>query len=550
MINIQKVNQFLITIYYLKLSQILWRIYYFIKPRYLNSIPKNCEINLLKPKTKWLKKSNSILDKNKFIFLNKTNHIRTDLSLEKQDFNKLWLYNLNYFDYLNSELSKVNQNFSIEFIDRWIREIKTPQYFGYDPYPTSLRIVNWIKFYLVKGHIKDNVKSSLFIQTELLFYNLEWHLLGNHILANAKALIYSGLFFQGKTSKKWKSTGIQIYKKQIKAQILPDGGHFEKSPMYHSIILEDILDLINISSNNHHLLPKDFVNELVSTAEKMLSWLRVMSYKNGETPHFNDSTKNISHNIKTLTKYAKSLNIKTLGLYNIDNKISVRHLRSSGFLRIDQTNATSFLDVGSIGASYIPGHAHADTLSFETSFFNQRFFVNIGISTYEKSDRRYLERSTKSHNTVEVDKRNSSDIWSSFRVAARAKIVHLQTNKNKNKSIISCSHNGYNTIIKKNYHNRKWIFQQNKIIIMDNITLIDSSAIAHFILHPNIDVIKNKTNKNYTLINNNKRVNFTVESGKEEIVKKLYASEFGVLSYTKCIAIKLHKGKSKISLSW
>ena len=37
-----------------------------------------------------------------------------------------------------------------------------------------------------------------------------------------------------------------ILKKELSEQILPDGGHYELSPMYHSIILEDILDLHNI----------------------------------------------------------------------------------------------------------------------------------------------------------------------------------------------------------------------------------------------------------------------------------------------------------------
>ena len=83
--------------------------------------------------------------------------------------------------------------------------------------------------------------------------------------------------------------------------------------------------------------------------------------------------------------------------------MSIKKLQSSGFIRVDQ-KMLQVLDVGSIGASYIPGHAHADTLSFEASFL-KRFFLNLGVSTYENSYRRILERSTKSHNTVEVDKK-------------------------------------------------------------------------------------------------------------------------------------------------
>ena len=66
-------------------------------------------------------------------------------------------------------------------------------------------------------------------------------------------------------------------------------------------------------------------------------------------------------------------------------------------------------------------------------FFDQRFFVNLGVSTYETSKRRLLERSTKSHNTVEINKKNSSDVWSSFRVASRASTFDLKTKKLKKK---------------------------------------------------------------------------------------------------------------------
>ena len=170
--------------------------------------------------------------------------------------------------------------------------------------------------------------------------------------------------------------GIHIYKKQLKDQILQDGGHFEKSPMYHAIILEDILDIINLSNNNS-ILPSDFREQLIETAEKMLSWLNIMSYKNGETPNFNDNANNISHNIIDISKYAKRLGIKTFKPIKKNSELKIKDLNHSGFFRIDQPNVTSFLDIGSIGAPYIAGHAHADTLSFETSFFDQRFFCEF-----------------------------------------------------------------------------------------------------------------------------------------------------------------------------
>ena len=78
------------------------------------------------------------------------------------------------------------------------------------------------------------------------------------------------------------------------------------------------------------------------------------------------------------------------------------------------------LDVASIGPDYLPGHGHADTLSFEMSLFGKRTLVNRGISQYG-IEVRQVERGTAAHNTVVINNENSSEVWSGFRVARRAR---------------------------------------------------------------------------------------------------------------------------------
>ena len=68
-----------------------------------------------------------------------------------------------------------------------------------------------------------------------------------HLFANAKALVFAGLFFEGNEGRKWLNTGLKILEKELREQILEDGGQFELSPMYHALAVEDLLDLINIS---------------------------------------------------------------------------------------------------------------------------------------------------------------------------------------------------------------------------------------------------------------------------------------------------------------
>ena len=40
--------------------------------------------------------------------------------------------------------------------------------------------------------------------------------------------------------------------KELDEQILPDGSHYEQSPMYHCILLDRLLDCYNASINRGH----------------------------------------------------------------------------------------------------------------------------------------------------------------------------------------------------------------------------------------------------------------------------------------------------------
>jgi uncharacterized heparinase superfamily protein len=96
-------------------------------------------------------------------------------------------------------------------------------------------------------------------------------------------------------------------------------------------------------------------------------------------------------------------------------------LRESGYFRRDGPNFVFFMDVGEVGPTYLPGHAHCDMLSLELWAHGRPILVDTGTSTYEPGELRMWERSTAAHNTVQVGDREQSEIWRSFRVARRAR---------------------------------------------------------------------------------------------------------------------------------
>ena len=196
-----------------------------------------------------------IYNKDSFIFLNHkyTPSFPEDWNAPTKD--KLWLYNLHYFDDLNSVDSEKRKYLHFDLIQGWINDNPVGYGLGWESYPMSLRIVNWIKWSLINTELKKKWLDSLAIQTRFLNKNLEYHLLGNHLFSNAKALIFSGIYFQGSEANSWYQQGMEILDKELPEQILYDGGNFELSPMYHSIFLEDLLDIINIHNSFDKKLP-------------------------------------------------------------------------------------------------------------------------------------------------------------------------------------------------------------------------------------------------------------------------------------------------------
>src|SRR6185436_7069489 len=95
----------------------------------------------------------------------------------------------------------------------------------------------------------------------------------------------------------------------------------------------------------------------------------------------------------------------------------IAQLEPSGYVRIQRDPVLVIFDAAPVGPDYLPGHAHADTLSFELSWGDRRVITNSGTSTYSVGPRRAWERSTAAHNTVEIDDENSSEVWGGFRVA-------------------------------------------------------------------------------------------------------------------------------------
>lgn len=473
----------------------------------------------------------SIFDDNSVNFLNKSASIEGATAWNDTKFDKLWLYNLHYFDDLNAEGSESREAIHRQLIERWIAENPFGAGNGWEPYPLSLRIVNWVKWFSKKNNIDTRYLKSLTEQADALSQQIEYHILGNHVFANAKALIFFGTFVNGDFAEKVLTKGIKLINAEIKEQFLEDGAHFELSPMYHCILLWDLLELIDLSNIAQNDRLASHSKEWMKVASKALHWLRNMQHPDGDISFFNDSAFGIAPSPQEINEYAISL-----GLQKIANAKKLTTNLESGYSKVRNDAYTIIFDHANVGPDYLPGHAHADTLSFEMSVGKQRVFVNSGTSMYGISEERLRQRKTSAHNTVEVQGMDSSEVWSGFRVARRAYPMFLKAESNEKMITLQASHNGYKRLKTPTVHTRTLTCMENKIVIQDELSVAVDS-IYHLHLHPMVEVIQAKPYKIILRLPNKERIEFT-STCKIEIENTTWHPRFGATEISKKMVIR------------
>ena len=483
-------NIFLIlnTIKYLKFQQIYYRlIRYVIKPK----VRQNYKGFHAKRSQSWKHLGlyeDKIKEDMSACFINHSKVLSLPHDWNNESHSKLWAYNLNYFEDLISKNAHIKNNFHQKLLNLWVDENKIGLGNGWEAYPTSLRIVNILKAWLGGLELNNKLLSSLFSQASYLSNNLEKHLLGNHYFSNLKALLFAGIIFENHS---WINVAEKGLATEIPEQILNDGANFELSPMYHSQILVDMLDMYNLCRSYPDSISIELPSLIKSRIPKMLAFMEAISHPDNGVSFFNDSVDGVTPAKTVIEDYAILLGFKINQLDLTESKII--DFAESGYFCAIQSGSKLLFDASPIGPDYIPGHAHADTLSFELSIGKQRVFVNSGISEYGSGINRINQRKTKSHNTVEIDGKDSTEVWSSFRVANRAKIINRNSDLSHKESIIlEAAHDGYRKFFNNCIHSRKLTLHKNTLHLYDEIKGKFNFANSYLYFHSSLDVTLEK----------------------------------------------------------
>jgi uncharacterized heparinase superfamily protein len=400
---------------------------------------------------------------------------------------KLWQYNLHYFEWL----------WALEYDDArsvvldWMEKHPPAKgAVGWEAYPTSLRLMNWCAVFWGRfreplegdGDFLRSLWPSVVRQAEWLARHLETHLLGNHYFENGSALAFVGSCFKGERASAWFEKGYRILVEQIPEQVLPDGMHFELSPMYQCRVIY-VLAMLAASGNSQLI---ELVTEPLLRMGKALDCL---CHPDGQIALLNDSAFGIYNAPDELRSFSDGLPGVTV--HAEPDKGGCFALSDAGYYGWRDGEGNYIVcDFGRIGPDYVPGHAHADIFSFELSLRGHRVIVDTGVYDYEASETRRYCRSTAAHNTVEVTGEDQCEMWGAFRVARRGYPHDVRWQPKESGFSLSGWHDGYRRLSGRPLHSRRIRWDaKGTLDVTDRISASRSvRAVSRLHLHPSCSV--------------------------------------------------------------
>ncbi len=422
-----------------------------------------------------------------------------DWRLGTQNEDRLWTITLHYHAWL-FELAKLigSQHVNADSVDRtfqfllqdWLRTCALGKpgvdSLAWNSYAIATRLGWWARIWqgLGEGYwshhaeLAEQVLRSMFAQAKHLAAHLEWDLRANHLLRDAVGLAWAGRFFQGREADHWLKTATTIAVAQADEQLLSDGGHFERSLFYHLEVMDDWLTLAC-------LLRDDDAREKMQTVwERAAEYVRWVRHPDGRVVQFNDGA-------TTIAEPHLSRGVQHSWRVDESPPRGGHWFPDSGVVAWHGTPWTVFWDVGDIGPDCQPGHAHADSLTFEASFGGHRLFVDPGCHSYDDNATRQYDRATSSHNTVSIDGENSSEVWHIFRVGRRARPRNQSISINPTGFQGVASHTGYAHLRGRPQHTRAMSLHNDILRIEDTVSGNGRHvAEGGLLVHPDWEVVE------------------------------------------------------------
>ncbi len=342
----------------------------------------------------------------------------------------------------------------------------------------AARLIAWVtqfeSFFAAGGEdrLRDALLASLARQARHLARVAAWETTGAARLHAVKGLILAGIALG--LGERRVTRAIADLAHELPLQVLPDGGHVERSPAVQLTVLRDLVDVRTALRSAHIVVP----DALQMAIDRMAPMLRLFRHGDGRLAQFNDTSEEYG---------ALADLLLTRSEVRARPPVSAPH---SGFQRLQCGKTIVIADTGAPPPRGLDRHAHAGTLSFEMSVGRERLIVNCGAYRGTSPDWRRAARNTAAHSTLIVADTNSAEILEDFMLGHRPSVTGIERAEAEGSQWIAASHDGYKAQFGLSHARQLFLAADGEDLRgEDTLTGKPGSSFAiRFHLHPTVQV--------------------------------------------------------------
>lgn len=308
---------------------------------------------------------------------------------------------------------------------------------AWDPLVIGRRLSHWLGQYdffasSAEVEFRQALLDSAARQAAHLARVLPAGLSGADLILALRGLAIAGACLPG--GRRWLRRSLELLTAELPQQILPDGGHCERSPARHLGVLRDLVDV----KSTLHAAGVEVPAELQLAIEAMGPTLRLFQHGDGGLALFNGSSAEEGFKVDMVLRRADARRRPRLSA------------PQSGFQRVQAGRTLLLVDAGVPAPPGLDRFAHAGTLSLELSIGRERLVVNCGTPGPGAAGRSWRQavRATAAHSTLTLAETNSAALAASGRrvgpgLLQRPDTVHCRREELDGATLLEMQHDGY-----------------------------------------------------------------------------------------------------------
>ncbi len=319
--------------------------------------------------------------------------------------------------------------FAREWLSAWMDANQTWSPLAWAPEVAAERVVNWCQHwrFLVRqdgsGPFEQLLRKTAGRDARHVLRTLPPAKSGFARLHAIKGQCFAAFALMG--GEKRKDQTLDRLEKEIHAQILPDGGHVERSPERLTWVLQDLLELKAMLQ----VATGDVPSFLINAIDRVAPMVRALRHPDGGLALFNGGLQSNAAWLDLLLAQTAST---AKPPYNAPY---------AGYQRLNAGNVHVILDSGKPTA--YGRHQHGGALSFEMSVGKHRLIVNCGARSDETDPWRTALAATAAHSTLTVNDTSSAAFAIDGTLRRGPDTVTAKRQDVEEGALVEAEHDGY-----------------------------------------------------------------------------------------------------------